>query len=91
MTVFLDGSVAMGCAMAGLFFLRFWRESDDRLFVAFALAFWMFAAHYALIGLAPLADETRPYAFLLRVIGFSIIVVGIAVRYRHIGRHRSRR
>ena len=90
LSVFLDGAVAMGCSVAGLFFLRFWRDSDDRLFVMFALAFWMFAASYALLGLAPLVDETRPYAFLLRVTGFGIIVAGIAIRYRNIGRGEPR-
>ena len=29
---FLMGTTAMGCWTAMLFFLRFWRESGDRLF-----------------------------------------------------------
>jgi hypothetical protein len=34
------GTVAMGCAIAGLFFLRFWKETKDRLFLSFTLAFF---------------------------------------------------
>ena len=35
------GALAMACWVAGLFFLRFWRLSRDRLFVFFVLAFWL--------------------------------------------------
>lgn len=30
----------MASAVVGLFFLRMWRESRDRLYVMFAAAFW---------------------------------------------------
>ena len=36
MNAFFQGTVAMGCAVAGLFFLRFWRDARDRLFLLFA-------------------------------------------------------
>ena len=41
---FLHGAIAMGFAVAGLYFLRFWRDTGDRLFAFFAAAFWVFAA-----------------------------------------------
>ena len=34
---FLSGAITMGCATAGLFFLRFWKRTRGRLFIAFAL------------------------------------------------------
>ena len=52
------------------FFARFWRESADRLFVCLAAAFWIFAVNYAVLGMLPLADERRAYAFALRLVGF---------------------
>ena len=38
---FLQGAIAMCFAIAGLFFLRFWRDTRDRLFLLFALSFWL--------------------------------------------------
>ena len=34
----LGGATVMACFVVGLFFLRFWRTTDDRLFGFFALA-----------------------------------------------------
>ena len=78
MVVFLDGMITMGCAIAGLIFLRVWRQSRERLLLSFAIAFWIFAVSYASLGLVPLADERRPYVFLLRLIGFVVILAAIA-------------
>ena len=38
---FIIGVIAMASWIAGLFFLRFWRETRDRLFLIFAIAFWL--------------------------------------------------
>ena len=82
MVAFLDGAVAMGCIVAALFFLRFWRDSRDALFLTFAVAFGIFALNYAALGLVPFANETRPYIFLLRLLGFLAILGGIARKNR---------
>ena len=39
MEQFIMGAIAMASAVVALFFLRFWRETGDRLFAMFALAF----------------------------------------------------
>ena len=85
MALFLDGALALGYAVAGLYFFRFWRDSDDDLFACFAVAFWMFAISYAVPGLVPLADEKRPYVFLIRLIGFGAILWGVARKNRSSG------
>ncbi len=82
MVGFLYGGTAMGCVIAALFFLRFWRESHDSLFLTFSIAFWIFAANYAILGLVPFADETRPYVFMLRLLGFAAILWGIVGKNR---------
>jgi hypothetical protein len=43
--VFLAGMVTMGFAMAGAFFIRFWRRAHEDRFLAFALAFWLLAVN----------------------------------------------
>jgi len=77
MLTFLNGVVAMGCFVAGLFFLKFWRSSRDRLFLTFGVAFWIFCVNYGVLGLAAFADEQRPYVFLLRLVGFVAILWGV--------------
>ena len=46
------GALAMASAVAGLFFLRFWRETRDRLFAMFALAFWVLGVNWLGLALA---------------------------------------
>jgi hypothetical protein len=77
LTHFFWGALAMGSCIAGIFFLRFWRQSRDRLFVFFTAAFWVFAANW--IGLATLhpSEETRHHVYVLRLVAFSLILIGI--------------
>lgn len=77
MDAFLYGAAAMNCAVIGLFFLRFWRQSLDRLFLMFALAFLILAVDRAVLGLFDFATEWRPYVFLLRLLAFCLILYGI--------------
>ncbi len=44
----------MGFAVAGTFFLRFWRKTRDRLFILFALSFFLMAANRVQLSLAAL-------------------------------------
>ena len=82
MTVLLQGAVAMGCAVAGLFFLRFWRDSRDRLFLSFAFAFWLLAVSYVLLGTIAFAREWQVYIFVLRLLAFCLILLGIFEKNR---------
>jgi uncharacterized protein DUF5985 len=74
---FLQGAIAMGCAAAGLFFLKFWHQSRDRLFVQFALAFWILAMSYATLTLLSSASEWRVSVFVLRLLAFCLILYAI--------------
>jgi hypothetical protein len=47
MEAFLTGAIAMASAVAALFFLRFWRDTGDRLFA-------IFSASFGLLGLTRL-------------------------------------
>jgi hypothetical protein len=77
MVTFLYGAAAMGCAVIGLFFWRFWRQSLDRLFLMFALAFWLLAVDRTVLGVFAFATEWREYVFLLRLGAFCLIIYGI--------------
>lgn len=82
LTGFCYGVISMGCGIAGLFFLRFWRETRDQLFVFFAVAFWALAAErVALVALA-IDESTRHYLYVLRLLAFLLIIIGIVDKNR---------
>jgi Family of unknown function (DUF5985) len=78
----ISGALTMGFAVAGVFFLRFWRETKDRLFGFFALAFFVLAA--SRIGLAlHLPDDGRgDYLYWVRFLAFAVILLAILDKNR---------
>lgn len=79
---FLHGAVAMGCSVLAVFFLRFWRQSRDRLFLFFAIAFLVLAIDYVMLGLNSGATEWRLPVFIVRVSAFLVILLGILDKNR---------
>jgi hypothetical protein len=82
MVEFLSGVIFAGGFVAALFFLRFWRETGDRLFAIFALAFAIFAL--SRLGLAALdeSNEARTWVYLLRLVTFVLIIVAVVDKNR---------
>jgi zinc transporter ZupT len=74
---FLAGAVTLGFAVAAVLFLRFWRRTADRLFLAFAAAFVLLALNQVLAAALEFGDERTPYVFSLRVLGFLLILWAI--------------
>lgn len=74
---FFSGAIAMGFAVAALFFLRFWRRTKDGLFLAFAAAFLLMALNQALTSLLGLPQEERSWIYLLRLAAFSLLIIAI--------------
>jgi hypothetical protein len=81
---FLNGAVAMACIVAGIAFLAYWRDSSDRLFVFFAVAFWVLAFNWVLIAAIDPASEHRHWFYLLRLVAFALIAVGIVDKNRRL-------
>ena len=77
MLEFAAGAVAMGFLVAGGFFVRFWRRTGDRLFLAFALAFALLALNQLLAALLEAGDERTPFVYLLRVLAFVLIMLAV--------------
>lgn len=82
MMQFLWGALSFASFMAGLFFLRFWYASRDRLFLLFALAFEVFAVHWIVLAAGDPASEARHYVFLLRLAAFLLIVIAVVDKNR---------
>lgn len=74
---FLSGAVTMGFAIAAIFFLRFWRDTRDGLFLSFALAFLLLGLVQALLALGNVPVEERSWIYLIRLIAFLIILAAI--------------
>lgn len=79
---FLSGALTMGFVVAGLFFLRFWKRTHDRLFIAFGLAFWLLGLTQALLTFTNIPVEERSWLYLLRLAAFSIILGSIWAKNR---------
>jgi hypothetical protein len=74
----LSGVLMTGFAVAGLFFLRFWRESHDRLFGYFAGAFFVLCLQRLLLVLV----AESPLLYIVRLVAFALIIIAIVEKNR---------
>jgi hypothetical protein len=81
LNIFMLGAIVMACAAVGLFFLRFWRKTGDRLFAIFAIAFWLLGLNWLALAFTP-ADEARTWLYLVRLLAFIVILYGIIDKNR---------
>ena len=77
MAEMLSGALLFSFIIAGVHFLRFWKRTGERLFIHFAIAFWLLALNQLATSVSFVADETDGYEYLLRVLGFMVIIAGI--------------
>ena len=82
MQEFLDGATALACCAIALFFLRFWRETRDRLFGILALAFLVFAINRAVLTALDDNEEARVLVYLVRLLAFALIAIAILDKNR---------
>lgn len=79
---FVSGLVTMGFLVAALFFLRFWKQTRDGLFAAFAAAFALLATTQALLAFSSMPVEERSPLYLLRLAAFAIIIAAVIAKNR---------
>jgi predicted permease len=80
------GAISMGFFIAGLFFLRFWRDTRDRLFAFFSLAFVVLAVNRAGASyFYPEIGDRGDHLYWVRFFAFLVILLAI------IDKNRSRR
>jgi len=82
MMSFISGAVMMGFWTISLFFLRFWRTTQDRLFGMFSLTFFLLAIERLCIEIMKEQIETHGYFFLIRLAAFIILIVAIIDKNR---------
>lgn len=86
MNTFLSGGILAMSFAVGLFFLKFWKKSEDRLFAIFAVAFWLLALERVALFLTIDADETQPYVYLFRLTAFVLITIAVIDKNRRSSR-----
>lgn len=74
---FLAGAVTLAYIVASMYFVHFWRRTADRLFLAFAVAFALLALNQLAVFALGVDDERYNYAYILRVLGFVLILLAI--------------
>jgi hypothetical protein len=77
MIEFLAGALTLAYVIASTYFVHFWRRTADRLFLAFALAFALLALNQVTVFALGVSDERHNYAYVLRVLGFILILAAI--------------
>ena len=72
----MRGALALGFGVAGLFFLRFWKDTTDRLFGLFAAAFFTLALSQIGLVLAGTPERRDPF-YWARLCAFAVILFAI--------------
>lgn len=78
----LLGGITVGSVIAGLFFLRFWHRTSDRLFLYFSLAFFLMALNPMLMAITAVSSEEHPFIYLIRLVAYGLIIFGIVDKNR---------
>ena len=79
---FLMGAIAMAWAVAALFFLRFWRETRDRLFLLFAIAFCVLGATRIVMAALGEPENEHTHLYWFRLAAYALILVAIIDKNR---------
>lgn len=82
MNLFISGVLVAGYLIAGLFFLRFWRQSRDRLFALFAAAFWLLAAQRGALAAVEHGSPESAWLYALRLVAFLLILAAVIDKNR---------
>ena len=74
--LFLSGVLTMGCLVVSVFFLRFHRQSGDRLFGWFSAAFFILAVQRVLVVVLA-TSEYAEVVYVVRLLAFVLILIAI--------------
>jgi predicted permease len=86
---FLSGASVLAAAAIALFFWRFWRETGDRFFVLFSLAFAVFAVNRLALVAIDSEEESRTWVYVVRLAAFLLIAAAIVDKNRPRGQSSS--
>jgi hypothetical protein len=86
MLLFIDGMIMTMLLAAGVFFLRYWRGSGDRLYAMFALSFFILGINRALLAVyahtGAGGQEHHAVLYAIRLVAYLIILLAIVDKNR---------
>jgi hypothetical protein len=82
MDLFLLGAIAMASLTLGLFFLRFWKDTGDRLFMFFAMSFLLEGLSRTALAFSYYRNEEQPFFYFVRFLSYVLILIGIVNKNR---------
>ncbi len=91
MKLILAGALTMGFVIAGMFFLRFWRQTRDRLFALFALSFFAMAFNRLVLSIlwayspGGVRGPWHDRMYWVRLVAFLLILLAILDKNRSPG------
>jgi uncharacterized membrane protein HdeD (DUF308 family) len=76
-SIFLLGVLATMFVTAGVFFLRFWMETRDFFFLAFAASFTVEGLSRIAVLFQPRPNESSPWIYAIRLLASLLILAAI--------------
>lgn len=83
MNEFLMGANALASLIIALFFLRFWKQTHDRLFCAFSLAFVLLTVTWVGLAATDRDVESGSWFYWSRLLGYVLILAAVVDKNRH--------
>lgn len=78
----ISGAIMMACFVTGIFFMKFWKKTHEKLFVMFGVAFWILALERLVLGYIGTHHEHGPMIYLIRLSAFIMILIAIVQKNR---------
>jgi hypothetical protein len=78
----------MACFTISLFFLRFWKTTNDRFFFFLAASFLLEGFERIAIAMIPHSSEDEPLFYVIRLLAFAVLLYGIAEKNGWMGKKR---
>lgn len=79
---FFAGAATISLLVIALFFLRFWKRTQDRLFLFFAGAFVFLMLERIVRAVMTVETEWAPYVYTIRLLAFVLIIVAVVDKNR---------
>ncbi|MRD47515.1 DUF5985 family protein [Caenimonas koreensis] len=83
MQSFLIGAIAATAFVAALIFFRFYRQTRDRFFIYFGVAFILEGVHRIPEAFHPGSSDDTPQVYLIRLLGYLLILYAIWQKNRN--------
>lgn len=74
---FLMGVIATASIVAGVYFLKFWHNTRDPFFLAFAASFIIEGLNRSAVLLVDNPNEGSPWTYLVRLLSLLMILAAI--------------